>query len=115
MKLICYNDSPIKNSGSITVVFYHGSEKYKVLCEVADSSGHMILDRNQAPRMNYIDFAKIQVPTVNVNPGKTIKAVQEEHVRARTELVRPFIQQSLDSSITITGKTHQLSPQKDTC
>ena len=56
MKLIGYNDSPIKDVGSIIAFLYHGNQKYIVLCKVADSSGHMILGRDQALRMKYIDF-----------------------------------------------------------
>ena len=68
----------------------------------------MILGRDQVLRMKYVDFPHIQVPTVHVKPEKTIKAVQEELVKAATEQVRPVIQQSTDSSITISGKADQL-------
>ena len=45
VKLVGYNDCQVNNPGSITVFLYHGNKKHKVLCEVADSSGHMILGR----------------------------------------------------------------------
>ena len=67
--------------------------KYNILCEIVDSSGHMILGRNQAMRMKYVDFPQIQEPTVNVKPEKKpIKAVQKEQVTAATEPVRAAIQ-----------------------
>ena len=97
----------MKNLGSI-MFFYHGNEKYKVLCQVADSSGHTILGRDQALRMKYVDFSQIQLPTVSVKPEKTIKAVQKEQVKVATEPVRPVIHQSTDNSITINDKTHKL-------
>ena len=78
MQQIGDNDNPIKNLGSIIAFLYYGNDKYKVLCEVADSSGHMILSRDQALRMKYVEFPKIQEHTVNVKQGKTIKAVQKE-------------------------------------
>ena len=113
VKLIGYNYSPIKNLGSIIVFLYHGNVTYKVLCKAIDSSGHMILGRVQAPRMKYIDFPQTQVPAVNAKPKKTILAVQEEQVKAAAEPVRPLIQQSKDSGITITGKTQQLPITKE--
>ena len=60
------------------VFLYHGNEKYKVLCEVADSSGHVILGRDQALMMKDVDLPQIQEPTINVKLEKTIKAVQKE-------------------------------------
>ena len=63
--------------------------------------------------MKYVDFSQIQEPTVNANPEKTIKVVQKEQVKAATELVRPIIQQSTESSITINGKTHQPPTTKE--
>ena len=74
----------------------------------------MLLGRKQALMMKYVDFLQIQVSTVNMKPEKTIKAVQEEQVKVATEPVRPVIQQSTGSSITINGKTHQL-PTTNRC
>ena len=112
VQLIGYNDSPFKNLGSIIVFHYHGDEKDKVFCEVADSSGHMILGKNQPLRMKYVDFPQIQLSTVHAKLEKTIKAVQKEQVEAATEPARPVIQWSIDSSVTIIGKTHQLLTTK---
>ena len=56
MKLIGYNDSPIKSLGCIIVFLHHANEKDKVLCEVAGSNSHRILGRDQALRMKYVDF-----------------------------------------------------------
>ena len=79
------------------------------MCELADSKAHMILGRHQALRMKYVDFPEIQEPAVNAKPEKAIKAVQ----KAVTEPVRPVIQESADSSITINGKPHQLPTRKE--
>ena len=43
-----YNDSPVEKLGSCIVYLYHGNKMYRVLCEVADSKGHLILGRKQA-------------------------------------------------------------------
>ena len=108
LKLIGYNDSPNKIIGSNIVFLYHGNEKYKVLCEVEDSSGHMILGRDQTLRMKYVEFPWNQETAVNAEPEKTIKEIQKEQVNAATEPVRLVIQQSTNSSITINSKTYQL-------
>ena len=97
VKVIGNNDSPIKNLSSIIVFFYHGNEKYKVLCEVADRSRHIVLGRDQASRIKYVYFPQISVQAPNMKPEKTIKAVQKEHVKLATEPVRPVIQQSIDA------------------
>ena len=112
VKLIGYNDNPTKNHDSIIVFIYHGDGEYKVLCEVTESSGHMILGRDQILRTKYVDFSQIQVLAVNAKPEKTIKAVQKEQVKPATKPVRPVIQQSTESNITFNGKTHQLSTTK---
>ena len=78
LNLIGYNDRPIKNLGSILVFLWHGNVKYKVLCEVADSSGYMILGRDQTLWMKDVEFPQIQEPMVNAKPGKTMKVVQKE-------------------------------------
>ena len=38
----------------------------------------MILGRNQALRMKYVDFPQIQEPAVNVKPEITLNAVQKK-------------------------------------
>ena len=59
VKQIGYTDSSIKNFHSITVFLYHGNEKYKVLYEVEDSSGHAILGRDQVLRkINMLTFLR---------------------------------------------------------
>ena len=119
MELIGYNDSPIKNFGSIIVFLCHGNEKYKILCEVADNSGHMVLGRDQALRMKYVDFPQIQEPTVNAKTENTIKDVQKEQVKTATKPVRPVIQQSRKSSITINDNIptthHKRIPAERVC
>ena len=66
---------------------------YRVLCEVADSKGHMILGRKQALVMEYVSFPEIQKPAVQ---GKV-----------------PEIQKRTQERITINGKTHSLPTTKD--
>ena len=73
----------------------------------------MILGRDLALRMKYFDFPQTEEPTVNAKPEKAIKVVQKEQVKDATESVRPVIQQSTDSSITINGKAHQLPITKE--
>ena len=55
-----YNVSPVENLGSCIVYLYHGNKTYRVLCEVADSKGHIILGRTQALVMEYVSFPEIQ-------------------------------------------------------
>ena len=59
-----YNDSPVGNLGSCIVYLYHGNKMFRVLCEVSESKGHMILGRKQALVMEYVSFPKIQKPAV---------------------------------------------------
>jgi len=59
-----YNDSPVKNTGSYIMCLHHGNKKYRVLCKVTDSKGHMTLDRKEALVVEYVSFSKIQKQTV---------------------------------------------------
>ena len=112
MKLIGHNDSPVKNLLSIIVFLYHGNEKNKDQCEVADNSGHMILGRDQALRMKYVDLPQIPSANSQYETSENNQTVQEEEEKAATEPARPVIQHSTESSITITGRTHQLPTTK---
>ena len=119
-----YNDSPVENLGSCVVYLYHGDKKYRVLTEVADSKGHMILGRKQALLMEYVSFPKIQQPDVQSKTDMSIKTVIDERpkstgnpvtsrVQEQMNPVVPKIQECSDDKITIGGKTHQLPTTKE--
>ena len=54
-----YNDNPVGNLGSCIGYLYHDNKIYRVLCEVADRKGRMILGRKQALVMEYVSFPEI--------------------------------------------------------
>ena len=70
-----YNDSPVENLGSRIVYLYHGNKIFRVLCEVADSKGHMILGRKQTLIMEYVNFPEIQKPAVQAKTDRSIKTL----------------------------------------
>ena len=97
---------------------------YRVLCEVADSKGHMILGRKQALVMEYVSFPEIQKPAVQAKTDRPIKTLVEEpaettngpaiaRVQKCTDPVVPVIQKCTQEKITINGKTHSLPTTKD--
>ena len=108
-----YNDNPVENLGSCTVFVYHGREIYKILCEVANSNGPMILGREQALKMNYVQFPSIQEPAVAAKPVTSIKTVSKKSSSIPEDPVVPAIQQSNEHCITINGKTHPLPTTKE--
>ena len=119
-----YNHSPVENLGSCIVYLYHGNKIYRVLCQVADSKGHMILGRNQALIMEYVSFPEIQKPTVQAKTNKSIKTLVEEPVKCTNGPMIPRVQKFTDpvvtviqtrtqERITINGKTHSLPTTKD--
>lgn len=121
MKLNRYNESSFENLGSCIVYLYHGNKKYRVLCEVAKSKGHMILGRKQALVMGYINFPEMLQPTMI---GESVKSLAEERVRSidcpRVPSVQessipevPVIQEHTQQKIPIYGKTHSLPTTKD--
>ena len=73
-----YNDRPVGNLGSCIVYLYHGNKIYRVLCEVTDSKGHVILGRKQALVMEYVSFPEIQKPAVQAKAERSIKTLLEE-------------------------------------
>jgi len=108
-----YNDNPVKNLGSITMQLYQGNTAHQMLCEVADTRGHMILGREQSLKMGYVQFPEIKAPDVHYKAETSIKKVTAMKEEPVTEPVVPAIQQSTDSSITFNGKTHQLPTTKE--
>ena len=119
-----YNDSPVENLGSCIVYLYHGNKRYRDLCEVADSKGHMILGRKQALVMEYVTFPEIQEPAVQVKTDTSIKTVKEEPAKStngpvvpraqeRTDPAVPVTRECTQEKITINGKTHSLLTTKD--
>ena len=101
-----YNDAPVQNLGSCHVYLYHGSNSYKILCQVADSRGPMLLGRHDALKLGYVNFPSINPPEVKAKAETTIKAVA-------VEPVIPQVQKITSHSITVNGKTHQLPTTKE--
>ena len=119
-----YNDSQVGKLGSCIVYLYHGNRMYRVLCEVADSKGHMILGRKQALVMEYGSFPEIQKPAVQAKTDRSIKTLVEKPLKSTngpvipriqkcTDPVVPVIQKRTQERITINGKTHSLPTTKD--
>ena len=110
-----YNDSPVENLGSCVVYLHHGDKKYRVLTQIADSKGHMILGRNQALFMGYVAFPGIQEPAVQAKMGMTVKKVTGETPKIQKQInpIVPVIQECTDDKITISDKTHRLSTNKE--
>ena len=119
--ILGYDDNPVKNLGSLTMLLYKGNTPVQVLCEVTDTKGHMILGRHQSLKIGYVNFPEIQAPNIpykkesstRKGPETSIKKVTTTRQEAATEPVVPVIQQSTDSSITINGKTQQLPTSKE--
>ena len=108
VKMIGHIVWPIKNFGAITVILYHSNKKF---CEVADSSSHNSNQRS-GPE-NEICWLPMDARANMSMQNQAIKVDQKEQVKAATKPVRPVIQQSTDSSITINHKTHQLPSPKE--
>lgn len=119
-----YNDSPVGNLGSCIEYLYHGNKMYRVLCEVVDSKGHMILGRRQALVMEYASFPEIQKPAVQAKTDRSIKTLVEKpskptngpvipRIQKCTDHVVPVIQKRTQERITINGKTYSLPTTKD--
>ena len=124
MNLKGYNDSPVGNLGSCIEYLYHGNKMYRVLCEVVDSKGHMILGRRQALVMEYASFPEIQKPAVQAKTDRSIKTLVEKpskptngpvipRIQKCTDPVVPVIQKRTQERITINGKTYSLPTTKD--
>ena len=111
MNLKGYNDSPVENLASCIVYLYHGNKMYRVLCEVTDSKGHMILGRKQALDMECVSFPEIHKPAVQAKTDRSIKTLMEEPAKTTNGVqkcidpVVPVIQKRTQERITINGKT----------
>ena len=106
------------------VHLYHGNKIFRVMCEVTDSKGHMILGRKQALIMEYVNFPEIQKPAVQAKTDRSIKTLVEEPAKTNdgpvipsvqkcTDPVVPVIQRSTKEKITLNGRTHSLLKSKD--
>ena len=108
MNLRGYNNVPVKNFGSCILYLHHGEHIYKANFEVAESSGPVILGRQQALKMNYVQFPKIVKPVIPT-ASASIKKTSSSPAVAMT----PVIKQTTNHSITINDKTHQLPTAKE--
>ena len=119
-----YNDSPVENLASCIVYLDHGKKIFRVLYEVADSKGHMILGRKQALIMEYVNFPEIQKLAVQAQTDRSIKTLVEEpakttdgpvipRVQKCTDSMVPVIQRSTKEKITINERTQSLLSTKD--
>ena len=73
------------------VHLYHGNKIFRVLCEVTDSKGHMILGRKQALIMEYVNFPEIQKPTVQAKTDRSIKTFVEEPTKTTDGPIIPRV------------------------
>ena len=114
----------MENVGSCIVYLYHANKIFRVLCEVADSKGHMILGWKQALAMEYVSFPEIQKPAVQAKTERSINALVNEptkvtsgpvipRVQKCTDPVVPVIQKRSQERIAINGRTHLLPTTKD--
>jgi len=101
------NDSPVGNLGSCIVYLYHGDKMYRVLYEVADSKGHMILGRKQALVMEYVSFSEIQKPAVQAKTDRSMKALVEKPAKPTNGPVSPRIQKCANPVVPVIQKRIQ--------
>jgi len=87
---------------------YHGEHVYEVKCEVAESNGPVILGREQALKMNYVQFPAITKPIISTAPVFIKKTSSVPAVA-----VAPVIKQTTSNNITINDKTHHIPTSKE--
>lgn len=107
LQLRVYNNVPVKNFGSCFLFLYHGERVYKVKFEAAESNDPVILGRDQALKMNYVQFPVITKPVISTAPAFIKKTSSVSAVA-----VAPVIKQTASNSITINGKTHHIPTSK---
>ena len=61
-----YGGKPAHNLGLCIAYMHNGHKIYRVLCQVTDTKGYLILDREQAQQMNYIHYSEIQPPYMHI-------------------------------------------------
>lgn len=108
LQLRSYNNVPVKNFGSCFLFLYHGEHVYKVKCEVAESNGPVILGREQALKMNYVQFLAITKPVISTAPAFMKKTSSVPAVA-----VAPVIKQTTSNNITIKDKTNHIPTSKE--
>jgi len=80
---------------------------YRVLYEVADSKGHMILGRKQALVMEYVSFSEIQKPAVQAKTDRSMKALVEKPAKPTNGPVSPRIQKCTNPVVPVIQKRIQ--------
>ena len=86
---------------------HHGEHIYKAKCEVAKSNGPAIFGRQQALKMSYVQFPKVEKPVI-----PTASASIKKTSSFPTVAMAPVIKQTTNHSITINDKTQQLPTTK---
>ena len=110
------------------------NEVYKVRCQITDTPGHLILGRDQARSMQYVDYPQIQPPppkrqqsslkTIHVVPPTGKCASQKSRVPHSTKTAAQNLEHNCSSTtyphvqhkgttIVLQGKEHSLPTTKD--
>ncbi|PFX17550.1 Uncharacterized protein K02A2.6 [Stylophora pistillata] len=100
-----YNDSPVGNLGSRIVYLYHGNKMFRVLCEVADSRGHMILGRKQAFIMELTQLGVIKEVREHTECFNSFVSVKKPDGSLRLCLDPKDLNQAIEESVESSQQT----------
>ena len=118
-----YGNQPVQNLGSCIVQLHTGDKPQQTaICQVTNTSGYLILGRESAAKIGYIEFPEIKPPTgskpVTVHSDlKTIKSGQssnqdQPHMDVSTPSKCSVVTVD-DKTVILNGKKHDLPITKE--
>ena len=123
--IIAYDDNAVKVMGSCTIHAHSGKTVYKLECQVTKTEGYVILGRDTAIKMNYVNCPEVKPPQRSLHNLVSTQAVSQESATISvdkltkktvpdkvTQAVKPTVKHNRDS-ITLNGKTHSLPTTKE--
>ena len=116
MNIFGYGGNPIKTLGSCLIKVHTAKKKRLIQCQITDTKGYLILGRDTAEDIGYVQFPKIPAPNLQEPPivhtevkslQKDAKPISSGNKRSADHIEIPAY--SIDqNSVLINGNKHTL-------
>ena len=112
VQMFGYGNSPVTNLGACTIAIHTGNSQQPQIatCQVTDTRGYLILGRETAQKVGYIDFPEVIPPCLQNVP---LIHTSVNALRSSSDETKVPTCKVLDDAVILNGKRHCLPITKD--
>ena len=112
VQIFGYGNSPVTNLGACTIAIHTGNSQQPQIatCQVTDTRGYLILGRETAQKVGYIDFPEVIPPCLQNVP---LIHTSVNALRSSSDETKVPTCKVLDDAVILNGKRHCLPITKD--